>query len=94
MELIHVSQDRLQWMIVMITVINLSILTVEDSLIIRGHAQKIVYLSQSGSARHAMIYFFFYLLNRARLGQNSMSIKTIFTKPTINFFDLIYYLRT
>jgi hypothetical protein len=35
----------------------------------------------------------FLLLNRAWLDHNSLSIKTSFTKLTINFFYLIYYLR-
>jgi hypothetical protein len=35
----------------------------------------------------------FFLLNRAWLGQNSVSIKTSFTKLTINFFYLTYYVR-
>jgi hypothetical protein len=35
----------------------------------------------------------FFLLNRAWLGQNSVSIKASLTNLTINFFDLIYYLR-
>jgi hypothetical protein len=38
-------------------------------------------------------FFYFFLLNKAWLGQNSMSIKTSFTKLTNNFFYLIYYLR-
>jgi hypothetical protein len=33
----------------------------------------------------------FFLLNKASLGQNSVSIKTSFTKLTIHFFYLIYY---
>jgi hypothetical protein len=35
----------------------------------------------------------YFLLNKAWLGQNFMSIKTSFTKLTINFFYLIYYIR-
>jgi hypothetical protein len=39
---------------------------------------------------HKKLIVFF---NRAWLGQNSISIKTTFTKLTINFVDLIYHLR-
>jgi hypothetical protein len=38
-------------------------------------------------------FFFFFLLNRVWLNHNSVSIKTSFTKLTINFFDLYTNLR-